>query len=325
MNLSIGNIKLYSNVILAPMSGVTDLPFRRLVKKFGAGLLVSEMVACRAMILETRKSLQKASIILDDETASCVQLAGCDPKTMAEAAKLNEDMGAKIIDINFGCPAKKVVGGYAGSALMQNEELASRILENVVKAVSVPVTVKMRMGWDHNSLNAPKIAKIAEDVGIKMVTVHGRTRCQFYRDHADWSFVKQVKDAIKIPVIVNGDIKNFDDITIALRESSADGVMIGRGAYGKPWIINQAAEYIKGNKIPDTPSLEDQLKIILEHYDDMVDFYGKENGVSIARKHISWYTSSMRNSKEFRNIFNNIKDNVEAKSEIVRFYEANYA
>jgi tRNA-dihydrouridine synthase B len=324
MSLTIGNIKLHSNVILAPMSGVTDLPFRRLVKKFGAGLLVSEMVACRAMILETRKSLQKASIILDDETASCVQLAGCDPKTMGEAAKLNEDMGAKIIDINFGCPAKKVVGGYAGSALMQNEKLASEILENVVRSVSVPVTVKMRMGWDHNSLNAAKIAKIAEDVGIKMVTVHGRTRCQFYRDHADWSFVRQVKDAIKIPVIVNGDIKDFDDITLSLKESGADGVMIGRGAYGKPWIINQAAEYIKGNKIPDIPNLEDQLKIILEHYDDIIDFYGKESGVSIARKHISWYTNSMRNSKEFRNIFNNIKDHKEAISEIVKFYEANY-
>jgi tRNA-dihydrouridine synthase B len=324
MNLFIGNIKLSSNVVLAPMSGVTDLPFRRLVKKFGAGLLVSEMVACRAMILETRKSLQKAALILDDETASCVQLAGCDPKTMGEAAKLNEDMGAKIIDINFGCPAKKVVGGYAGSALMQNEPLACAILESVVKAVKIPVTVKMRMGWDHNNLNAPILAKMAEDRGIKMITVHGRTRCQFYRDHADWSFVKKVKEAVKIPVIVNGDIKNFEDISLALEESKADGVMIGRGAYGKPWLINQAAQYISGNDVSETPTIERQLEIILEHYDDMIDFYGKESGLSISRKHISWYTNSMKNSKDFRNSYNNIKNHLDARLEIIKFYENNY-
>jgi tRNA-dihydrouridine synthase B len=324
MSLSIGNVKLSSNVILAPMSGVTDLPFRKIVKDFGAGLLVSEMVACRAMILETRKSLQKAAIILDDETASCVQLAGCDPKTMAEAARLNEDLGAKIIDINFGCPAKKVVGGYAGSALMQNEKLACSILESVVNAVKIPVTVKMRMGWDHNSLNAPVLAKMAEDIGIKMVTVHGRTRCQFYRDHADWSFVKKVKDAVKIPVVVNGDIKSFDDISNALKESCADAIMIGRAAYGKPWLINQAAEYIKGKTITPCPNIEDQLKIVLHHFDSMIDFYGKEGGLTIGRKHISWYTSSMKNSKEFRNTYNNIKNSEEARSEIVKFYETNY-
>jgi tRNA-dihydrouridine synthase B len=322
--IQIGNIQLNSNVILAPMSGVTDLPFRRLVKKFGAGLVVSEMVACRAMILETRKSLQKAAIMLDDETASCIQLAGCDPKTMADAAKLNQDMGAKIIDINFGCPAKKVVGGYAGSALMQNEKLAEAILEAVVKSVDIPVTVKMRMGWDSSNLNAPKLAKIAEDVGIKMVTVHGRTRCQFYQGQADWAFVKQVKDAVKIPVIVNGDIKNFDDISQSLKESGADGIMIGRGAYGKPWLINQAAEYIKGNSIPESPTGHEQLKILLEHYDDIIDFYGKQTGVSIARKHTSWYTSSMKNSKEFRNKYNNIKNHNEARASIVEFYETQY-
>jgi len=193
VTIYIDNIELSTPVILAPMSGVTDLPYRKLVKRFGAGLVVSEMIASRAMIVQSRQSMKKSAILHDDATGACVQLAGCEPKVIAESARMNEDMGAKIIDLNFGCPAKKVVGGYSGSALMKDEKLAAEILYSTVKAVKIPVTLKMRTGWDDNTKNAPVIAKIAEDAGIKMVTVHGRTRCQFYTGKADWGFISKGK------------------------------------------------------------------------------------------------------------------------------------
>ncbi|NBO24808.1 MAG: tRNA dihydrouridine synthase DusB [Chlamydiae bacterium] len=302
--IKIGDIELSSPVILAPMSGVTDLPFRKLVKKFGAGLVVSEMVASRAMIVESWRSLQKSKIMSDDATSACVQLAGFEPDVMAEAAKMNEDLGAKIIDINFGCPAKKVVNGYAGSYLMRDEKQAGKILEATAKAVKVPVTLKMRMGWDHSNLNAPTIAKIAENSGIKMITIHGRTRCQFYTGVADWSFVKLVKDALNIPVIVNGDITNPMNAKNALLSSGADGVMIGRGAYGKPWILAQIAHFLKTGETAPEPSLDTQKQIILEHYENMLDLYGKEIGVKIARKHLGWYSSGRKNSSCFRAAIN---------------------
>jgi tRNA-dihydrouridine synthase B len=267
--IKISNIQLQGKVLLAPMSGVTDLPFRKLVKSFGASLVVSEMIASKAMILQTKESLKKCQKE-DNQFPMSVQLAGCDPEIMAEAAKLNQDLGADIIDINFGCPVKKVVNGFAGSALMKDEELATRIMEAVVKAVKIPVTMKMRLGWDSENLNAPSLAKKAQDVGIKMLTVHGRTRCQMYNGSANWELISRTKEAVKIPIIANGDIKNVEDAKQALALSKADGVMIGRACYGKPWLIAQIAAELKGDAKIVAPSLEEQQKIVLNHFNEMI-------------------------------------------------------
>lgn len=304
--IEIGKHKLSSNVLLAPMSGVSDLPFRKIVKKFGAGLVVSEMIASRAMIEKTRNSMQKCKFEHKDSAMpDVVQLAGCDPEVMAEAAKINQDLGADIIDINFGCPVKKVVGGNAGSALMKDEKLATKILAATVKAVDIPVTLKMRMGWDHEHLNAPKLAKIAEDLGIKMITIHGRTRCQMYRGQADWQFISKVKQEVTIPVIANGDIKTFADARKALKDSNADGIMIGRASYGKPWFISQVSNYLAGKtELIAEPEIAEKKVIILNHLKDVVELYGEENGVKMMRKHLGWYSSMMKNSAEFRKNIN---------------------
>ncbi len=311
-------------VILAPMTGVTDRPFRTLVKRYGAGLTVTEMIASEAMIRETRQSLQKAAWDPCEEPVS-MQLAGCDPARMAEAAKLNEGMGAAIIDINMGCPVKKVVNGHAGSALMREVPLAARIIEATVKAVKVPVTLKMRMGWDHDSLNAPELARIAEDLGIQLITVHGRTRCQLYSGTADWKFIANVKNAVKVPVIVNGDICSTDDARTALDQSGADGVMIGRGAYGRPWLIAQAMASLTGRPVPADPAIAEQYALVREHYQLILDLYGPVIGVNLARKHLGWYTKGLFDSAAFRGAVNQVAEPAVVLDMIEQFYAGQHA
>jgi tRNA-dihydrouridine synthase B len=307
-------------VLLAPMCGVTDVAFRKLVKSFGAGLTISEMIASQAVTSQTKNALQKA-FFSEHEEISVVQLAGRDPTILAEAARLSEETGAKIIDLNFGCPVKKVVGGNAGSALMKDLKLAGEIINSAVTSVKVPVTVKMRTGWCDENKNAPDLAKLAEDLGVKMITIHGRTRSQMFQGKADWEFIRTVKEKIKIPVIANGDIKSPDDAKQCLESSGADGIMIGRGVYGKPWLINQIIQKLTKNEDIPPPTLPEILKTILSHYKDIMDLYGDKVGLLFARKHIGWYASSLPNSSKFRMEFNKILSVPEAIEKISSYFE----
>jgi tRNA-dihydrouridine synthase B len=321
---SVGNVTIPNRVVLAPMSGVSDLPFRRLASRYGVGLVVSEMVASREMLRESRQSARR---MLFDTGAGpvSIQLAGTEPDVMADAARLAVDRGAEIVDINFGCPAKKVVRKATGSALMRDVPLATDIMKAVVDAVEVPVSVKMRTGWDQDSRNGVELAQIAEDVGVQMLTVHGRTRCDFYTGTADWNFIAGVKDAVRIPLIANGDIRSFADAVTCLETTGADAIMIGRAAQGKPWFPGDVSHFLATGAARSEPDILERWGIMREHLEEMMTLYGTNTGIRNARKHIGWYLTGVPGAAEFRNVVNNTLDPSVIAQELVRFRERTVA
>lgn len=286
-------------VVLAPLSGITDLPFRRLVAGFGARWVVSEMVSSGELLAARPGSRERAELGLD-QAHTAVQLAGREPAPMAAAARMVEAMGARMIDINMGCPARKVTGGLSGAALMRDLDHAERIVAAVVKAVAVPVSLKMRLGWDDGQRNAPALAARAEAAGACLITVHGRTRCQFYDGRADWAAIAAVKAAVTVPVVANGDITDTDSALAALAASGADGVMVGRGAQGQPWQLARIAAELAGQRPPERPTGSEIVRLVSDHYESMLMFYGKTLGARVARKHLGWYMDRAGTPAELR-------------------------
>lgn len=324
--LKIGSVEIRNPVFLAPMSGVTDSPFRKVAYEFGAGMVVTEMIASEQLLLE------RPDVLLRAENAGpkpfVIQLAGREAHWMGEGARMAEALGADIIDINMGCPAKQVTSGYSGSALMKDLDHALTLIEATVNAVNIPVTLKMRLGWDDNTINAPELALRAQNAGIQLVTVHGRTRCQFYKGTADWTKIADVKKAISIPLIANGDAKSISGINTMLSKSQADGIMIGRGAYGAPWFPGRAATYLECGKDPGNPSLSIQEQTIKKHYRDMIDHYEEYMGVRIARKHLGWYlehlTDNPADLKKWRSLMCREEKPEKVLDHITTFFEDLY-
>jgi tRNA-dihydrouridine synthase B len=318
--VKIGPIQLKNNLIVAPMAGVTDRPFRSLCKRMGAGMAVSEMVASNSLLWGSEKTIRRGNHEGEVEP-KVIQIAGADPAMMAEAAKYNVDKGADIIDINMGCPAKKICNVAAGSALLQDEPLVARIIDAIVKAVHVPVTLKIRTGWNKENRNALRVARIAEDHGIQSLAMHGRTRACMYTGDAEYDTIRAVKESVSIPVIANGDVTTPEKAKFVLQYTGADAVMIGRAAQGRPWIFREIAYFLEtGEKLPP-PEVAEIREVLLAHVHDLYGFYGYERGTRVARKHISWYTKGLKNSAVFRASMNTLETATLQLEAIARFFD----